>query len=149
MNLAADDFALEPSMAENPLEGLMSVSQQLVQSSTTESLRLQICPPPCCGGRQFRNWVSSLDRRQDLRSVCGLVRYECTFFLNCPMSYACRQHAEDAYISLLFRVVDGDVFGHVTSMGYRPGLRASSPARQATSVSGAAPSKTSSHRWLL
>lgn len=56
-------------MAENPLEGLMSVSQQLMQSSTTESLRLQLCPPPCRGGRQFRTWVSSLDRGRTLRSV--------------------------------------------------------------------------------
>ncbi|TWW68366.1 transcription factor 24-like [Takifugu flavidus] len=56
-------------MAENPLEGLMSVSQQLVQSSTTESLRLQLCPPPCRGGRQFRNWACECQPGSDPGSV--------------------------------------------------------------------------------
>lgn len=41
------------------------------------------------------------------------------FFFNRPISYARRQHAEDAYILMFFRVVPGDVLSHVTSMGYR------------------------------
>lgn len=45
-------------MAQKPLQGLETVGQKLDQSSSTESLRLQLCQHPHQAAHQSSNWVS-------------------------------------------------------------------------------------------